>query len=281
MRRESWRRRLPVGVAIAALLLAAGCRKDGGRPVTDHNPRGFDINEFAEWVADMAAGNHRDSLYVFYPDILKADSIAYNPTGRPIKVKDLGNGLYELDYGNGLRLTVRQDQEGNLTVESSRGLFAFDPARKAIAERSGLLTDTLSDVEAAARMKDEGFFAYLEDRTKIKWTDILQISQAAGGAAGEVAVYNLTDYEVDGGDYTVALYIQSSENGQEESRLANEPGKTIAPKDTVHVSLPVGDQQTVRVTGIKFKLSQEELAEKYAPLTGNEYREYLERNPRP
>lgn len=259
--------------------MSTGCKKETARPVTEHNPKGMDINEFAAWFADMAAKNQKDSLYVFYQDILKADSIAYTPGAQPFRIRELSKGIFEIEYSPGYRLIVMQDEAGNLTVKESFGFFAFDSIRTDLARRTGMLTDSINDIEASERMKDEDFFAFIEERSKIKNTDILEVGQplqSPDGMGGVVPIYNLTDYEVDGNEYTISVFSQTVVNGQEDNRIINEPGRTIAPKDSIHIEVIMAPQQIVRVNGIKFKLTQEEMAQKYAPLTGNEYKEYLE-----
>lgn len=266
--------------SLVAVVMMGSCRKEQARPVTEHTPEGMDINEFAEYFADMAGKNQRDSLYGFYPDVIKADSIAFTSSGQPVSIRELGDGRFEIYYGPSMRIIVKKDDKGNIAVLESFGLFAYDSLRTVLAHKSGLWNDSINDIVLDGRMKDEGFFRFLEERSKVTIDDLLQIGDpvydSEDGISGHVPVYNLTDSIVYGDDYIISIHSLADNNGQEENQMLMAPGRDINPKDTIMVEVINSPNHIIRVTGVKFKLSQEQVSEKYAPLTGNEYRQYLE-----
>ena len=262
------------------LMIFAGCRKENSKAGVHTDPKAMNIDEFASYFADMAAVNQRDSLYLIYPDIIKADSIAFIHSGKPFSIREIGDGRYQIEYSPTMKIIVTKDPQGLLSVSESYGLFAYDPGKSSLARRSGLWTDSLNDVLLSERMKDDGFFRYLEEKSRIKTSDILQIDtpvySSPDGITGRVPVRNLTAYEVDGNDYMITMHSMTVVDGQEENQIMMVPGRNIAPNDTILVEVANSPYHVQRVNGVKFKLSQEEISEKYAPLTGNEYREYLE-----
>lgn len=269
---------------IIAILTAAAsfgsCRKGNGDTGNGNDPQTMDINDFAAYFADLAARNMRDSLYQVYPDVRNADSISFAPAGKPFAITDLGGGKYEIVYSPTLKILVEKDPQGHLTVTETFGLFAYDSIQSSLASRSGLKEVGINDVELARRMNDTDFFRYLAEKSQIKTTDILQVGapvyNSTDGITGYVPILNLTDSEVAGEDFMISLHSMTDHNGQEENQLMMVAGRDIAPNDTIRVEVVNAPYHVLRVNGVKFKLSQEELSEKYAPLTGNEYREYLE-----
>lgn len=257
-----------------------GCQKGKGDTEKARDPKAMDINDFATYFADMAARNQRDSLCHVYPDVRNADSLSFTPSGKSFSIIDLGGGKYKIIYSPTVRILVEKDSQGLLSVTESYGLFAYDSMRTSLARRSGLWVDSLNDVHLAERMSDADFFSYLNGRAQLKTSDILQVGtpvyNSSDGINGYVPILNLTAYEVDGDDYTVNMHSMRVLNGQEENQLMMVAGRNIAPNDTIRVEVVNAPSHVLRVNGIKFKLSKEKLSEKYAPLTGNEYRQYLE-----
>lgn len=267
-------------LALAGVASFGSCKKDNSRPVTENKPKTMDINEFANFFIDLVSRNEKDSIYAYYQDILKADSISFTPTGEPFKIADLADGTYEIIYSPALRVIVGKDDKGNFSVLKTYGLFAYDSLRMDLARRSGMLTDTVTDLMLSQRIKDDEFFKYLEERAQVRNEDILEIGEpvyySEDGFAGRIPILNRTDTVVEANEYVINMHSMTLINGEEDNQTLMIPGRTIAPKDTIMVEVLNSPEHILRVTSIRFNMTQEQLSDKYAPLTGREYAEYLE-----
>lgn len=275
------------GIAVAFLLLGcvaiSGCKKDrDARPETSHQVSNLSIDEFSDYFADKLAKNQLDSLWFFYPGLVKADSVSYRPTGLPPVIKELSKDTYEVKLSPTVRLIVKRDAEGKLTVAESFGLFAFNENDRALAVSTGLWNDSLPDLQMSDRMADKNFFEYIKSKGTVKVTDLVAVESPRfpypDAPTGVQPIRNLTEYTIDGNDYTVTYHRETAHSSQAEGESGNffVDGKTIAPGDTVGFEVVNSASNITMVTGVKFKLSQEELLAKYRPFTGKEYEEYLQ-----
>ena len=237
------------------------------------------VKEFAVHALDMIKNNRMDSLITYYPDMERTDSIITHVEDSEPIVTETHPGVYEIAVGRSLRLIANTDDKGNITIRDSYGLFAFEPHKMDMAQKTGLWERNLSDVEFATRLSDQDFFNFLADRATIRVADILSVGEpsfsgSSDSQTGVQTITNLTDREISGDDYVIAMYVMSGSNGENVDNTL-EPGKTIPPKGNVKIEVVRNANYISKVTGVKFKLSQEELLEKFMPYTGKEYEEYL------
>ena len=198
-------------------------------------------------------------------------------------------GQFVMTLAPNITLTVTRSDDGQITVVSSKGLFAFPYDRIHIAQMTGMWDESLTDAQAAKRMKDEGFFEYLEQQIKKKTSNIISLGpNDQFKYEGKRFVINNTDQPIEAGDYVVyteeywcyegpnANYATGDWDFQYDSEKKTLTGKAIPPHGRVGYDHFGGSGAGVSVTGISLRIPKEELQQRFAPYTGNEYNEYLQ-----
>ena len=256
---------------LAIGLLIVSC--DGSKKLTPEE----EVRSYGKYFVEKLAANQLDSLKASYPDIAKADSII------PIKsdtimLAEVVPGQYDMTLAEGITLKVRRSEDGNISVIESKGLFAFPADKVDIAKKTGMWDDNLNDVQINERMKDEEFFKYLNKQKKINPSNILSIKlpYTPEDIAGYMEMYdviikNLTEVPISGTDY----YLEDYWSYKGEEGHSKDKGKNIAAQGTVSYKKDFGFLMR-HAFNIKWNLSPEELQEKFAPYTSNEYQEYLD-----
>lgn len=240
------------------------------------------VNEF---VNKLNAGE-RDSIA--YPDILSArefNSVNNDSTS----ISELGPGQYEVSLPDGIILKVNRSENGNITITDSYGLFDFPKDKVKIAKKTGMWEEGLSDSQMAMRINDEAFFQSLKNQKEVNTNNLISISDIkfppgedySGTATYEGYQYltNNTDHEIKGSDYNIIYeYEFMGEYGWPDSDKGTKTkaGKTIPPRGKVKIYASGGYHGGEMAKKIKWKLSKEQLAEKFSSYTGNEYQEYLD-----
>ena len=239
-----------------------------------------EVRNYGKYFVEKINANQLDSLTVSFPDISKADSIVPIKTDS-IMVAEVAQGQFDLTLAEGIILKINRSEDGNISVTESKGLFAFPTDKVDIAKKTGMWDDNLSDAQLNERMKDEEFFAYLNEIKTVKTSDILKISQKNFyieiGPVGDQKVINLTDKTIEGSEYSVVMKRASSflPEGIDKVWTTVELGKTIPPHGSVKYDIIESSHSLAEINSIKWNLTPEQLQEKFAPFTGNEYQEYL------
>lgn len=239
-----------------------------------------EVRNYGKYFVEKLAANQLDSLKASYPDIAKADSIV-PVLSDTILVVETSPDQYDVTLTEGITMKVNRSEDGNITVSESKGLFAFPADKVDIARKTGMWDDKLSDAQLNERMKDEEFFAYLNEIKTVKTSDILKISQKNFyieiGPVGDQKVINLTDKTIEGSEYSVVMKRASSFllEGIDKVWTTVELGKTIPPHGSVKYDIIESSHSLAEIKSIKWNLTPEQLQEKFAPFTGNEYQEYL------
>lgn len=270
-------------LAIGLLIVSCG----GEKKLTPDE----EMRNYGKYFVEKLAANQLDSLTNIYPDIAKADSIAPLQSDT-IMVVQTAPGQYDMTLAEGVVLKVNRSEEGNIAVTESKGLFAFPADKVDIAKKTGMWDDKLSDAKLNERMKDEGFFKHTASLMNFDKTKIISIGKAKPHLDEEGIVYgfndgsqtltNLTDKTISGKDYSVKIKwyaswpcIDDDDPGFDQGYSAK-AGKDIPPHGTVTYKLEQGFRENEQIVGISWKLSSEQLKEKFCSFTGNEYQEYLD-----
>ena len=251
-----------------------------------------EVRRYGKYFVEKLSANQLDSLKSSYPDLLAADSVMKIQSDT-ILVADNGSSKYDVTLAEGITLKVSRADDGKISVTESHGLFAFPADKLATAKKTGLWDASLTDKQLSERMKDDGFFAYIRSKQPSAGNIITIgkfVSQSEGfGGTGYYTLTNNTDVAISGADYTISFvssyptYIPGS-NAIDEwvTKKSSEPGKDIAPKGSVKITSAinhtfcagdVGPEKELK--GIQWKLSSEQLQEKFTSFTGREYQEYL------
>lgn len=250
-----------------------------------------EVRNYGKYFVEKLSANQLDSLINSYPDLAKADSIVPVQSDTII-VAETAPGQFDLTLEEGIVLKVSRDDDGNITVTESRGLFAFPADKVEIAKKTGMWTKSLNDADLADRMKDEEFFDYIKNSKEIRPNSLISIGKFInnGNGAGYYPVTNNTDVAISGNDYNFIVtqsyptYIPGSMAIDEwVTKESEEKGRDLPPNgteqfySTTNRSFVAGElDPEKKLKGVKFNLSQEELQSRFASFTGNEYKEYLD-----
>lgn len=268
-------------ILLSCTTLLTSC--GGGSKITPEE----EVREYGKYFVEKLAANQLDSLQASYPDITKADSFMPVKSDTIIVVES-SPGQFDLILADGVSLKVNHSDDGNITVMESKGLFIFPSDKLAIAKKTGLWDDKLSDAQLNERMKDDEFFKWLKGKKTINKNSLISFSDfiespgqdPTGNYArdGYHNITNKTDVEIDGSDYSLVYEEGSFWNDpySDGSGKKEKSGKAIPPHGTVKVTASSGYHSWSVLKSIKWKLSQEQLQEKFAPYTGKEYQEYLD-----
>lgn len=243
------------------------------------------VREYGKYFVEKLAANQLDSLKATFPDIINADSLISLQSDTVI-VSESSPGIFEVILNPDVSLTVSLSEDGDIRVTDSYGLYKFDAEKMDLAKKTGMWNQSISDVKLNERLKDEGFINYLSKNRSVKNSDIISIGKmqdhspdVEGYETLKQPLTNLTDQPIDGGDYdlVVKYYFPADPfRGVEfsEGKKLIE-GINIPARDKAYFEGEIRAGQEYRVVDIEWKLSPEELQEKFAPYTGSEYQEYL------
>lgn len=241
------------------------------------------VRNYARFFMTKVNNNEIDSLKETYPDISEAISLA-EIEGNTIDVVETSTpGEFDIIFANGVSLRVVRYDDGEINVIESHGLFKFQPDRVELAMKTGLWDDKLNDVKLAKRMNDRDFFEYLREQVKKKTSKILTYSKFDYDKDYQYIINN-SDEPVSGSDYKIN-YIEEGTYWYDDgwgggyepwSDRSSQSGKDIPAHGKVKVDCWVDAESSYYVTGVKWTISQEEIEQKYASFTGNEYQEYLD-----
>lgn len=228
-----------------------------------------EVRSYSRYFIEKLSANQIDSIQSSYPDIVKADSIIPIQSDTIIVVKT-ADGDFNATLMDGVILKINRSEDGKLSVKESMGLFAFPNDKLMIAKGTGMVTDSLSDVEIQEKLADEDYFKYIQKEINEKKNNILKIN---GGT-----VTNNTDKTIDGSEYTVtkAFYVRGNYFSRGGTSYSSIKGKTLQPGESMKVSLVQALMGMEYLSGIKWNIPDDEVLAKYSPLTGKEYQEYLD-----
>lgn len=261
---------------IALGMMAASCGVENAPTPED------EVRDYAKFFVEKISLNQLDSLKASYPDIMDADSIVALQSDT-IMVEETSPGQFSVALTPETTIKVSRSEDGSISVVESRGLFAFPEGKMEMAKKTGMWNDSISDKDFSARIKDDEFFKYMNDKAKKSTSNLISVSKfhltkepefGMDTGAGYYTLTNNTDVEIKSSDYVISMYYEGF-YGLGNHR-EDEPGKDLPPHGTAKYSIEFTPKVIPSCKGIKFTLSDEELAARFAPLTGNEYQEYLD-----
>ena len=270
---------------IASLALTVGAC--GGRKGTQES----EISDYGKYFIEKLAANQIDSIKDTYPDIVKSVSLVPVKSDTIIVVES-EPGKFDVTLAEGITLKVNRSEEGQITVVESKGLFAFPEDKVKLAKKTGMWDDSLSDAQLAERMNDKDFFNWVKKNKTVNTSGIIQIGKfTRSGGKGYYTLKNTTDVPISGSDYSISIsssypvYDPEMPNAVDHwaTKNSSESGKDLSPNGTAQVYSNIARTRVnddagpeKEIKGIKWKLSQEQMQEKFASFTGKEYQEYLD-----
>lgn len=232
-----------------------------------------EVRTFAGNFIDHARVHNYDSLVVMYENIVMADSIV-PVKNENLKITKVADGQYQVILGDGIIMNVARNENGNLIVKESKGLFAFHPIHLDIAKKTGLWNDTLSDIALAERMDDQAFFSYVALRAKPNYSDLVEVEKSKGNKSA-YTLTNKSGVHIRGNEYEI---VKRYGNPDREEEISNEtfPGEDIPPHESIVVPSTKPKNVSMEVVNVRFILSDDDFNKKFATYSGNEYQEYLD-----
>ena len=238
-----------------------------------------EVRNYSKYFIEKLTANQLDSLKVSYTGIANADSIVAVKSDT-ILVEETTPGKFNVTLADGINLKIERDNDGEIKVTESKGLFAFPADKVDIAKKTGMWDDNLSDAQLNERMKDEEFFKYIQDQIKKKTSNILTVGKETMSSDYKynlTPIINNTDQEIKATDYTIiskdGYYLISGVDWISTSTIN---GKDIAPHDKYVVKTVASwDEGSTHIIKVNIKIPKEELVRRFASFTGKEYKEYL------
>lgn len=256
----------------AIVLLITSCSERKATPEEE-------VRNYGKYFVEKLNANQLDSLKLTYPDISKADSLN-TVKSDTIMIVESAPGQYDMTLAEGVMLKVIRLDDGNITVSESKGLFAFPQDKVEIAKKTGMWDDKLSDAQLNERMKDEQFFAYIQDQIKKIPDNILTVGKYVNlspphtdGIMGYNILQNKSDVDIAPSDYS--LIYNEWDADIDKSWYKTHHGKYIPGHGSIKIESSGGSMDGQVFKKIKWNLTPEQLQEKFASFTGNEYQEYL------
>lgn len=267
-------KKLMLGAICLSAMMLCGC-----------NEKKDEVRDFAIHFAEKVKANQMDSVAILYPDAkgIEAMSIGYIPDS--IAISEDGAGEYTVSYASGVKMKMKKNAGGTMTVNETYGMASFPTEELKFAQQTGMLDGDINDAELARRMADANFIPWLRDRfikyraknLKVKGgmkviKDIVYMMDT-GIIGADVA--NTTDRKIDGEDYKVVFKYRYVGMGGENVFKVEKPGKDIEPGQTVTITTEFTGHEFPEKAYVDTQLSSDELFKKYFTPKGTEYREYL------
>ena len=248
------------------------------------------VESFASRFAGYVNQNEMDSIEAFYPKA-NFDSLANLPTDE-ITVKENEDGTYKVTYSDDQWIEVNVGENGNITVDKSKGVVAFPEDKRELAVSTGMLTDDLNDVKAQKRMSDNDYFEWLKKKSP-KNNHIVTVTPGktvkryfeeyeGWDARMVITVTNTSDSHISGNDYSITYkskvwdYSHGSEFPPSYIKRGSVRGIDLGPHESERISLTKDYADNFYGFEIIPEKGKENLfTYKFTP-SGNEYQEYLD-----
>ena len=268
----------------AALFMMVSC---GGGSKDNKQVEDAGLQQFADNFAGLVNAGQLDSIKAIYPTA-NFDSVA-SLAGDSISITENGPGDFKINYTSGKWIDVKVDEEGKISVVGSKGIASFPTDKYQTAMSTGMLNDTIDDVNAQELLNDASYFKWLKDKSKKSSDGGLTIKggkEKMGRVYGEgnyawtmnCTVTNNYPVKVSGDDYKIAYTLvyagEESTNWKPSYASRSMKGKDIEPGQTITVTISDrggGLQKPKIVMNKKIEKSSAQ-TDQY---TGSEYQEYL------
>ena len=241
------------------------------------------VQAFAETFVGYVNANQMDSIKAVYPTA-NFDSIA-PLTADSIQITET-DGLYRVNYGGSQWIEVKENEEGTLTIENSKGIAAFPQEKYEIAVGTGMLNDSIPDSKAQELLNDSTYFAWLNDKAKDSYDKVLEVNciNNKSGAKDEgvngkmvVQIKNNLPIDMESKLYTIHYTMYQRPMGEDPTGwkgTRTKPGISVRAGETVNMTIT--DYGVLSNPRAVLKMPLDEYLAKYYKPTGKEYQEYLD-----
>ena len=241
------------------------------------------VQAFAEKFSGYVNANQLDSIKAVYPTA-NFDSIS------PLNIDTLLittiNGSYRVNFGGNKWIEAKENEDGSLSVENSRGIAAFPQDKYAIALNTGMLNDSIPDSKAVELLNDTTYFVWLNDKAKESYETILEVNciNSKNGAKDEgvngkmeVQIKNNLPIDIDSKDYIINYTMYQRPMGEDPTGwkgTRTKTGRSIKAGETINMT--ISDYGVLSNPRAVLNMPVEEYIDKYYKPTGKEYQEYLD-----
>ena len=284
---------LSISIAFGGTLLSS-C--NGSKKPTPEE----EVRNYGKYFVEKLNANQLDSLKAVYPDLANADSIVQVKSDT-ILVAETMPGQYNLTLANGVTLKISRDEDGNISVIESIGLFAFPADRVDIAQKTGMITEATNDIQKSEALRNEAFFNWLDKYISDQLQSALVIKEDVPRVKKEsvyselydgyttfmttiqpFTIYNNGNVPISGADYTVFYtYEIEREEAPEGTFTRSKKGISLNPGESGQIVITTDDSPfrppVVRNPRIKWNKSDKVNKNNYK-FSGKEYQEYLKSN---
>lgn len=126
---------------LAALLLLCSCQSNEQKQ----------LSEFSQKFVGYIASHNIDSIRMVYP-FAEFESLTVMDEYEINVPRSDVNGLWRIDFGNGVWIDAGFTGENSIAVVDSKGIAAFPKDKMERARAAGIVNDTLSDVAIQRRL---------------------------------------------------------------------------------------------------------------------------------
>ena len=105
------------------------------------------VHDFAVRFADFVNASQKDSVEKYYPGFQFSDSLSILPMGDILVQPEETEGEFLVVYSPKFSMKVKIDKDGDITVENSKGIFAYPENQIELARKEGNWNDEVSDIQ--------------------------------------------------------------------------------------------------------------------------------------
>lgn len=243
------------------------------------------VQAFAETFVGYVNANQMDSIKAVYPTA-NFDSIA-PLTADSIQITET-EGLYRVNYGGSQWIEVKENEEGTLTVENSKGIAVFPQEKYEIAVGTGMLNDSIPDIKAQELLNDSTYFAWLNDKVSRDLKENLKFSRGriktetgnnsiSYNITWPVTVTNKGNSTISGSSYNVTTrwYSYWGDGNPGKGTKITIKGEDLAPGETKTFTFRQ-KAFALNPPTLEYNTSDKDFILKMHKPTGKEYQEYLD-----
>ena len=238
-------------------------------------------------VMDLNNGN-ADAIKSVYPNAKEIVSFTsgYNIDSIKVEYDRMTNG-HKVILKDNVWFVISEKTPSSFIIAKSRGLFPHDEKRMDIAEKTGRIKPSMSDMKIDKALKDTAFFSYLANKTIDKMKKYVYCETRFGNDMKKddnlkfwvtITVKNETNKKLQGTDYIIKVRTFWMGSVDEELTIK---GKDILSNDSISIPVALtynGSGGTGYESELVFSsdnITPQDIIDRYFDPNINDYKEYL------
>lgn len=267
------------GIQVLLLLFLVSCNQNSKEA----------LNFASQIVMNLNSGN-TDAIKSVYPNAKEIDSFTsgYSIDSIRIEYDRMTNG-HKVILKDNVWFVLTEKSPSSFIISKSRGLFPHDEKRINIAEKTGRIKPSMSDIKIDKALKDSAFFSYLANKTIDKMRKYVYCETRLGNDMSfaeddflkfgiTITVKNETNKKILGTDYIIK--VRTSWMGDVDEELTIK-GKDISSNDSISIPVALtynGSGTTGYESELVFSsenIPPQDIINRYFDPNINDYKEYL------